>query len=148
MSPVDLKKPPAEQDLLDQFTYLGGSPRRRRAAAESGGREAPGDSNKGCRVKSVWEDENTSGDRPMTFIEHGLVQGGQIILPKPLALPEGTEVVVHIEAVTQPAGRSSAESFTSLPFFAMWAGREDMADSAAWVRKEREQWHQRTTRRE
>ncbi|MBI2843112.1 MAG: DUF2281 domain-containing protein [Armatimonadetes bacterium] len=34
-------------------------------------------------------------------------------------------------------------SIRSLPFFGMWADREDMTDSAAWVRKERERWDER-----
>ncbi|MSS70159.1 MAG: hypothetical protein EXS64_01575 [Candidatus Latescibacteria bacterium] len=83
----------------------------------------------------------------MTFIERGKVQDGSIVFSKPLALPEGTEVVVYIESVEvngQDAPASGGENFADIPFFGMWAGREDMRDSAAWVQKEREKWHHRT----
>ena len=30
----------------------------------------------------------------------------------------------------------------------MWKDREDMKDSVAWVRRERERWHERLTREE
>ncbi len=35
------------------------------------------------------------------------------------------------------------DGFADLPFFGMWADREDMKDSAAWVREERASWNQR-----
>jgi hypothetical protein len=84
----------------------------------------------------------------MAFVEHGLVRNGQIVLDKPLTLPEGTPIVIHVEPLTLPEAKGPAMSFASLPFFGMWADREDMADSAAWVRKEREQWHQRAIRQD
>ena len=34
------------------------------------------------------------------------------------------------------------------PAIGMWADREDMQDSVAWVRREREQWNKRLTREE
>ena len=87
----------------------------------------------------------------MALIERGKVQSGGIVFSKPLALPEGTEVVVHIEPLvkdTQAAGPDVGEDFTTLPFFGMWAEREDMSDSTAWVRREREQWQQRAVRQD
>ena len=80
------------------------------------------------------------------FIEHGKVQDGSILLSKPLPLPEGTEVVIHIEPINtarQSTTSDEREDFAALPFFGMWAEREDMSDSASWVRKERQKWHQR-----
>lgn len=77
----------------------------------------------------------------MTLLEHGRIQGGAIVLSKPLPLPEGTEVSVRIEPVSgkeKPANGPKEEPIASTPFFGMWADREDMADSAAWVRRERE----------
>jgi len=62
----------------------------------------------------------------LAFIEQGKVQGGQIVLSKPLTLPEGTEVVVNIEPViinTQAASTGVDEEFATLPFFGMWADR-------------------------
>ena len=41
---------------------------------------------------------------------------------------------------------NNADRIADLPFFGMWADREDMTDSVAWVRKDREQWRQRATR--
>jgi hypothetical protein len=34
------------------------------------------------------------------------------------------------------------------PAIGMWADREDMKDSATWVRRQREQWSERLTREE
>ena len=84
-----------------------------------------------------------------TLFERGKVKGRGIVFPKRLTLPEGTEVMVRIEPVVENIKASTpAEDldFKGLPFFGMWADREDMKDSVAWVRKEREQWHQRAMR--
>jgi len=88
----------------------------------------------------------------MTLMEQGKVVGRGIVFPKPLRLPEGTEVMVQIRPVVENTKAMAAPAedldFRSLPFFGMWAGREDMKDSAAWVRKEREKWQQRATRQD
>ena len=89
------------------------------------------------------------------IIEDGKVSNGHIVPPKPLSLPEGTEVRVQIEPVdpvpvdgddSQNKGSDESEDFANQPFFGMWADREDMRDSVAWLRKEREKWQQRFTR--
>ena len=81
------------------------------------------------------------------IIEEGKVNNGHIVLSKPLALPEGTEVRVQIEPVSaaavsddenQDKDSNESEDFSNLPCFGMWADREDMSDSVAWVRKQRE----------
>ena len=91
------------------------------------------------------------------IIEEGKVINGHIILSNPLSLPEGTEVRVKIEAVDpvpvnkdddQNTDSNESEDFANLPCFGMWADREDMRDSVAWLRKEREKWQQRLTRPE
>ena len=92
------------------------------------------------------------------IIEEGKVNNGHIILSKPLSLPEGTEVRVQINLIdveeivdtdeTQNAGTCEHEEFANLPCFGMWADREDMRDSIAWLRKEREKSQQRLTRTE
>ena len=86
------------------------------------------------------------------IIEEGKVNNGHIVLSKPLALPEGTEVRVQIEPIdpenTQNTAAEKNEDFANQPFFGMWADREDMRDSVAWLRKEREKWQQRFTRTE
>jgi hypothetical protein len=83
----------------------------------------------------------------MEFIERGRIQDGQPVLSHPLALPDGTDVVVRVEpvAMSQPVV-STEEEFSSLPFLGMWADREDMADAAAWVHRERERWQERVAR--
>jgi len=40
------------------------------------------------------------------------------------------------------------DGIADLPFFGMRTDREDMSDSAAWVRKEQEKWQQRATRQD
>ncbi|MGH2585181.1 MAG: hypothetical protein ACRDJE_09725 [Dehalococcoidia bacterium] len=86
----------------------------------------------------------------MKVVAHGTVQGNEIVFPEGLGLPDGTRVVVSIEP-EEPDGESPtaecAEEIATWPFFGMWADREDMADSVAWVRRIREQWRQRPTRR-
>jgi hypothetical protein len=84
-------------------------------------------------------------------MERGRVKGRSIIFPKPLALPEGTVVNVQIQPLvitTKPTAYADDKEFRSLPFFGMWADREDMQDSVAWVRREREKWQQRATRQD
>lgn len=91
------------------------------------------------------------------IIEEGKVNNGHIVLSKPLSLPEGTEVRVQIEPVdpaavsggeNQDKDSDESEDFANLPCFGMWADREDMRDSVAWLRKEREKWQQRFARSE
>jgi hypothetical protein len=91
------------------------------------------------------------------IIEEGKVINGHIILSNPLLLPEGTEVRVKIEPVDpvpvnkddgQNTDSNESEDFANLPCFGMWADREDMRDSVAWVRKQREKWKERITRTE
>lgn len=87
----------------------------------------------------------------MTWVERGRIRGDAIVLTKPLPLPEGTEVAVRIEAVTPADDRPAAAGngdFTSLAFFGMWSDRQDMADSAGWVRQQRDQWQQRIRRQD
>lgn len=84
----------------------------------------------------------------MVVSRHGKVHDGGIVFPEALDLPEGTEVVVQIEPVDLDAEPEAAPfaDVTELPIYGTWADREDMADSAAWVRNERAKWQQRLTR--
>ena len=85
----------------------------------------------------------------MNRIERGEVRNGGIVFSEPLGLPEGTRVAVVIEPlpVTEEAvDRAEEDDFDSLPFFGIWADREEMQDSAAWLRQERERWQQRAAR--
>src|SRR5439155_23025918 len=81
-----------------------------------------------------------------TMTERGKIHSGSIVLDEPIDLPEGTEVIVHVEPVVheQPSAGNGNE-FENLPFFGMWADRDEMSDSIAWVRKERDKWQQRLT---
>ena len=73
------------------------------------------------------------------IIEEGKVINGRVVLSKPLSLPEGTEVRIQIEPIetdsTQNTEAKENEDFANQPFFGMWADREDVRDSVAWVRK-------------
>lgn len=86
------------------------------------------------------------------IVEQGKVSNGGIVLSKPLLLPEGTEVRIQIEPIGTSGSENTAtaesEDFASLPCFGMWADREEMHDSVAWLKKEREKWQQRHTRTE
>ena len=86
------------------------------------------------------------------IVEEGTISNGRIVLSKPLSLPEGPEVRIQIEPIdtdnTQNTVAEKNEDFANQPFFGMWADREDMRDSVAWVRKQREKWQERITRTE
>lgn len=76
------------------------------------------------------------------IIEQGEINNGGIVLSKPLSLPEGPKVRIQIETIetdedNQSTTHDENEDFVNLPFFGMWADREDMRDSVAWVRKQR-----------
>ena len=81
------------------------------------------------------------------IIEEGKIINGHIVLSNPLSLPEGTEIRVKIEPVDpvpvnkddgQNTDSNESEDFANLPCFGMWADREDMRDSVAWLRNQRE----------
>ena len=78
--------------------------------------------------------------------ERGTIHSGSIVLDEPIDLPEGTEVIVHVEPLTHGGARANnGDEFDHLPFFGMSADRDEMSDSVAWVRREREKWQQRLT---
>ena len=88
----------------------------------------------------------TLKDVTTKMTERGKIHSGSIILDEPIDLPEGTEVIVHVEpAVHEAIGASNGDEFEHQPFFGMWADRDEMTDSVAWVRKERDKWQQRLT---
>ena len=88
----------------------------------------------------------------MVMIQRGKVQGKSIVLSQALALPDGTDVVVTLEPV--PSAEEVADALpekgkvVDLPFFGMWADRDHMADSVAWVRQERGRSLQRSLRQD
>lgn len=79
----------------------------------------------------------------MSVVVRGTVRSRALDLSDPLPLPEGTEVIVTIEPLPSKEPQAlSDEDFLTLPFFGMWADREEMEDSVAWVRKMREAWQE------
>ena len=85
-------------------------------------------------------------ERGTTMTERGKIHSGSIVLDEPIDLPEGTEVIVHVEPVVhEHPSTGNGNEFENLPFFGMWADRDEMSDSVAWVRKERDKWQQRLT---
>ena len=84
----------------------------------------------------------------MVVIREGRIEHGSVVLPVAVDLPDGTAVRVMIEVMPVDGERSADESvdFSTAPFFGSWADRDDLADSAAWVSRQRDAWQQRTTR--
>lgn len=73
---------------------------------------------------------------------------GKTLVPnEPLEVPQNEELEIDIRLPSVHIGRHSPRRsrrhVTSMPFFGMWADREDMKDSISWVRKERERWKER-----
>ena len=68
--------------------------------------------------------------------ERGKIRSGSIVLDEPIDLPEGTEVIVHVEPVVhEQASAGNGNEFENLPFFGMGADRNEMTDSVAWCEK-------------
>ena len=84
------------------------------------------------------------------IIEKGEINNGNIVLSKPISLPEGTKVRIQIETVgtvdEDSETNGNHEELSKMPFVGMWADREDMRDSVNWVRKLRERGLERLTR--
>ena len=81
----------------------------------------------------------------MGFIGRGKDTHGGIVLTEPLPLPDGVEVIVQVEPVPSiPPGLD--DDFPALPFFGLWADRDDLPESTTWVRERRQQWHLRAPR--
>ena len=66
--------------------------------------------------------------------ERGKIHSGSIVLDEPIDLPEGTEVVVHVEPVVHEyPSAGNGNEFENLPFFGMWADRDDIKDGVSYV---------------
>lgn len=95
----------------------------------------------------------------MIMFKRGKVHNGTLVFAEPLSLPEGTEVFANMTPIHDENGDiirdepqeltpvsigqtetsdEEKEDLLSLPIFGMWADREDMEDSVAWVRRQRE----------
>jgi|GEM_PF-476716 len=87
----------------------------------------------------------------MSVIIRAHFDGKTIVPDSALDLPadQALEVEVRLisptkeQAVAPRTPSDGKPDITALPFFGMWADREDMADSGQWVRKEREKWNSR-----
>ena len=76
-----------------------------------------------------------------------IVPDADVDLPRDQALEVEVRVLSPEETSSQAAPAAAKARISSLPFNGMWADREDMKDSVAWVRKERRRWSKRLTRR-
>ncbi len=74
----------------------------------------------------------------------GRVRNGVIELAEPVDVPDGTEVLVTVPEVNP--GPAPELPLAMHPAIGMWADREDMADSAAWVEQQRAKWRERLNR--
>ena len=83
----------------------------------------------------------------MSFKVRAHFDGKAFVPNEPLEFPKDQELEIEIHVVTGPRRKRSSKRpvgrITTLPFFGIWADREDMKDSATWVRKERERWNER-----
>jgi hypothetical protein len=84
----------------------------------------------------------------MSVIIRAHFDGKSIVPDSQLDLPadQALEVELHLISPAGTTPEAPQESIAAKPditrlrFFGMWADREDMADSAKWVRKKREKW--------
>src|SRR5262245_50977254 len=90
--------------------------------------------------------ETSKCEAAMSRTLRGRIEAGRLVFEEPPPFPDGTEVVVRLAPVEPPRQVLTREEFLALPFFGMWADREDMKDSRSWVRAERAGWQQRLTR--
>jgi hypothetical protein len=89
----------------------------------------------------------------VTITEVGFVSAGGIVLDKPLELPEGSRVIVHIEpapagAAGMPVNNAMQSLQSAFPFIGQWADRDGLPDSAEFVREQRAQRQQRPFRQD
>ena len=84
----------------------------------------------------------------MSMVIRAHFDGRAIVPDSELDLPLDQPLEVEVRVLSSEAAPTQAKTpITSLPFFGMWADREDMKDSVAWVNKERRRWKKRLTRR-
>jgi len=84
----------------------------------------------------------------MSIIVRAHFDGNTIVPDTAIDLPadQPLEVEIRVLSPVEQAPKTpalGAFDIASQPFFGMWADREDMRDSAQWVRKEREKWSSR-----
>ena len=87
----------------------------------------------------------------MVVSELGTVSNGGICLDKPLPFPDGCKVIVQVEleAGTSQQTNAAAPAFEeAFPLIGQWADRDDIVDSADYVRQERAKWQQRPYRQD
>jgi hypothetical protein len=77
---------------------------------------------------------------------HGKVEGGRIIASSPVKLSDLNDALITVWNVPDAAIRARLESLLADPAIGMWADREDMVDSSAWIREQRAKWLQRPYR--
>jgi prevent-host-death family protein len=85
-------------------------------------------------------DDVASNNEPVFITKHGRAQAVLIS-------------AAHYETLTKQGTDTTTiheteKGMENLPFFGMWADRDDMRNSTTWVRKGREKWHQRVERQD
>ena len=84
----------------------------------------------------------------MSMVIRAHYDGKTIVPDADLDLPLDQALEIEVRVLTPEAAPSEAKApISSLPFCGMWADREDMKDSVAWVNKERRRWSKRLTRK-
>lgn len=86
----------------------------------------------------------------MSVIIKAHFDGKTIVPDSEVDLPPDQPLEVEVRLLPKKGRRSRVSKtvgkkldITSLPFFGMWADREDIKSGAEWVRKERENWSNR-----
>jgi hypothetical protein len=83
---------------------------------------------------------------PMIWKCRAKVQEGKLVFSDPVPMPDGTQVEVQVVEVPPPEPPPTPEEiqdFLADPAHGMWADREDMKDSVAWLEQERAKWRRR-----
>jgi hypothetical protein len=63
---------------------------------------------------------------------------GKVLVPdEPLHLAKDQEVLIEVQAVPAQEKNGTAEEFAGSEIIGMWADREEMRDSVAWVNQHR-----------
>ena len=75
-------------------------------------------------------------DVPMKVITTAVVRDGKLELAKPVEMPDGTAVDVTLILSSL---NERQKLLLIQPAIGMWADREDMVDSVAYIRKQRDE---------
>ena len=84
----------------------------------------------------------------MSMVIRAHYDGKAIVPDAEVDLPRDQALEVEVRVLSPSVAPAAPKApISSLPFCGMWADRDDMKDSVAWVNKERRRWKKRLTRR-